>query len=170
MEVSENFNTSKFGRYILFVGRLVEYKGISYLIEAIKNIDINLVIVGSGLLEKDIKKQIKTEKLDQKIFLLTNIELQKDNYDTNLGSQNIDYSPNADKNSDESVETGFGLGVLSNLFGLGGVFGGVTALVTVIFPTAMTGFILWFIGAAVSIFVLFILLEIYFAVRGNKQK
>ncbi len=129
--------------------------------------------VGLGVVFSDMSdKGLNLNDEDIKLMKnsITTIELQKDNYDTNLGNQNVDYSPNADKNSDESVETGFGLGVLSNLFGLGGVFGGVTALVTVIFPTAMTGFILWFIGAAVSIFVLFILIEIYFAIRGNKQK
>ncbi len=39
---------------VLFVGRLIEVKGVKYLLEAIKKIDVNLTIVGSGPQEKEL--------------------------------------------------------------------------------------------------------------------
>jgi glycosyltransferase involved in cell wall biosynthesis len=52
------------GKIILFAGRLIERKGVEYLVRAIpeirKNIkDFNLVIVGGGPLEKELKKLAK---------------------------------------------------------------------------------------------------------------
>lgn len=38
----------KFGDFFLFVGRLVPYKGVDVLLEAMKTVDHNLVIVGGG--------------------------------------------------------------------------------------------------------------------------
>ncbi|MEI6316773.1 MAG: glycosyltransferase [bacterium] len=38
----------KYGDFVLFVGRLSPYKGVEYLIRAMKDIDKNLVIVGDG--------------------------------------------------------------------------------------------------------------------------
>ena len=42
---------------VLFVGRLVEIKGVAYLIEAIKKIDALLVIAGDGPLRKELERQ-----------------------------------------------------------------------------------------------------------------
>ncbi|MCI8926279.1 MAG: glycosyltransferase family 4 protein [Lachnospiraceae bacterium] len=42
---------------ILFVGRLAEKKGVTYLIDAMNEIDAMLYIVGEGPLEKDLKEQ-----------------------------------------------------------------------------------------------------------------
>lgn len=69
--ISMGINVSQFGRQyrvtdyfrqgnkkvILFVGRLVEIKGVSYLIEAMKEIDAILVIVGDGPLRNELEKQ-----------------------------------------------------------------------------------------------------------------
>lgn len=44
-------------KVILFVGRLCEKKGCTYLIDAMKKIDAKLVIVGGGPLEKELKEQ-----------------------------------------------------------------------------------------------------------------
>lgn len=69
--ISMGVDTSKFGKQyyvpnyfgqgdkkvVLFVGRLVEIKGVSYLIEAMKNIDAVLVIVGDGPLKQKLEEQ-----------------------------------------------------------------------------------------------------------------
>lgn len=61
-------------RMILFVGRLVIYKGIEYLIQAMKFIENSmLVIIGSGPLEKSLKKLIKELNLDSKIKMIPEV-------------------------------------------------------------------------------------------------
>ena len=49
----------KYGDFVLFVGRLNYYKGLNYLIEAMKKIDANLVIIGQGPEEKSLKIKVK---------------------------------------------------------------------------------------------------------------
>lgn len=48
-------------KVILFVGRLAEKKGVTYLIEAMKAIDAKLVIVGKGNLEAELKEQSREQ-------------------------------------------------------------------------------------------------------------
>ncbi len=69
--ISMGVNTKQFGKQyreqdyfhqgkrkvVLFVGRLVEIKGVAYLIEAIKKIDALLVIAGDGPLRKELERQ-----------------------------------------------------------------------------------------------------------------
>ena len=69
--ISMGVNVSKFGKQhfvsnyfgqndkkvILFVGRLVEVKGVQYLIDAMKNINAMLVIVGDGPLRSQLEQQ-----------------------------------------------------------------------------------------------------------------
>lgn len=69
--ISMGVDTSKFGKQyavpnyfgqndkkvVLFVGRLAEVKGVTYLIEAMRQIDALLVIVGDGPLKKELEKQ-----------------------------------------------------------------------------------------------------------------
>lgn len=71
--ISMGVDTGKFGRQyrvehyfgqknkkvVLFVGRLAEKKGIAYLIEAMKQIDAVLVIVGDGPLREELEQQGK---------------------------------------------------------------------------------------------------------------
>lgn len=75
--ISMGVNVEKFGRQyfvpnyfgqgdkkvVLFVGRLVEIKGVKYLIEAMKDIDAILVIVGDGPLKKELEQM--AEKINQ---------------------------------------------------------------------------------------------------------
>lgn len=55
----ENFFQQGDQKIILFVGRLVEIKGVSYLIEAMKYINAKLIIVGDGPLKRDLQEQAK---------------------------------------------------------------------------------------------------------------
>lgn len=55
-------------KVVLFVGRLVEKKGVTYLIEAMKQIDAMLVIVGDGPMKEILKKQAGEIK-DKVVFL-----------------------------------------------------------------------------------------------------
>lgn len=56
---------------VLFVGRLIERKGISYLIDSINELSSNVVldIVGEGPLLSALKNQIFFLKLDKRVFL-----------------------------------------------------------------------------------------------------
>lgn len=55
-------------KVVLFVGRLVEIKGVSYLIDAMKEIDGLLVIVGDGPIRSELQK--KAEGLGDKVIFL----------------------------------------------------------------------------------------------------
>lgn len=55
-------------KVVLFVGRLVEIKGITYLIEAMKYVDAKLVVVGDGPLRNQLEEQAK-EQGDKIVFL-----------------------------------------------------------------------------------------------------
>lgn len=48
-------------KVVLFVGRLAEKKGVTYLIEAMKEVDAKLVIVGDGPLRKQLEEQAKEQ-------------------------------------------------------------------------------------------------------------
>ena len=64
----------RFGNNILlFVGRLVYYKGLEYFIEAMEDIPGHLVIIGTGPLEKKLKAMSKRLGLQDKITFLYNI-------------------------------------------------------------------------------------------------
>lgn len=60
----------KYGDFILFAGRLVYYKGLEYLIEAMKFIKINLVIIGEGPLKGKLQSQVSKLKIENKVFFL----------------------------------------------------------------------------------------------------
>lgn len=80
--ISMGVDSSKFGKkyyvpdyfgqgdkkVVLFVGRLAEKKGVTYLIEAMKDIDALLVIVGEGPLREGLEKQAAEIK-DKVVFL-----------------------------------------------------------------------------------------------------
>ena len=57
-------------RVILFAGRLVYYKGLPYLIEAVRNLDAKLLIVGEGPLRASLEKQIRDSNLGGRVRLL----------------------------------------------------------------------------------------------------
>lgn len=55
----ENFFGQNGKPVVLFVGRLAEKKGVTYLIEAMKQVDAMLVIVGDGPLREQLEEQAK---------------------------------------------------------------------------------------------------------------
>jgi glycosyltransferase involved in cell wall biosynthesis len=57
------------GRFILFVGRLVYYKGVSDLVEAMRKVDAPLVIVGDGPLRTALDEQVRSSGLGGRVFL-----------------------------------------------------------------------------------------------------
>lgn len=65
-----DFPNPKNKKIVLFVGRLIYYKGIDYLIEAIKEVDALLLIAGDGVLRKKLEKKVKELNLSDKIIFL----------------------------------------------------------------------------------------------------
>ena len=55
--------------YFLAIGRLVKEKGFDILINAWKDVDEKLIILGSGRLKKNLLKQIKDTSQENKIFI-----------------------------------------------------------------------------------------------------
>ncbi len=53
---------------ILFVGRIVYYKGLEYLISAMRDVEAKLMIVGSGPLTRRLKMLAKARGVEDKIF------------------------------------------------------------------------------------------------------
>lgn len=80
--ISMGCDTSKFGKQyfktnlfnqgdkkvVLFVGRLAEVKGVTYLIEAMRYVEAKLVITGTGPLEQELRHQ--AEEFGDKITFL----------------------------------------------------------------------------------------------------
>ncbi len=71
----------KFGKnFILFIGQLRYYKGLHLLIEAIKGLNTNLVIIGKGKEELKLKKLCKELNIQNVFFLGKLSEQEKVNY------------------------------------------------------------------------------------------
>lgn len=59
---------------LLFVGRLVYYKGLEYLIEAMQGIDADLLIAGSGPLRQTLEQQADNTDVSDQIHFLGYVE------------------------------------------------------------------------------------------------
>ena len=64
-----SYNPGSRKEYFLAIGRLVKEKGFDILINAWKDIDEKLIILGSGRLKKNLLKQIKDTSQESKIFI-----------------------------------------------------------------------------------------------------
>lgn len=61
----------KYGKnLVLFVGRIVYYKGLKYLIEAMKNLEADLLIIGEGPLKKNLQNKAKKLGGKNRIYFL----------------------------------------------------------------------------------------------------
>lgn len=55
------------GKFVLFVGRLVGYKGVSVLIRAMKDVGANLVVVGAGPMRAELENEARSLGLEARI-------------------------------------------------------------------------------------------------------
>ena len=58
------------GKIVLFVGRLTHYKGVPYLLEAMKKVSGQLLIIGKGDLEGQLRNQAAQNSLSTKVHFL----------------------------------------------------------------------------------------------------
>lgn len=65
---------STYGEFALFVGRLVGYKGVNVLIDSMKDIKKNLIIVGEGPEENELKKQVSQLGLIDRVHFLGKVK------------------------------------------------------------------------------------------------
>jgi len=61
------------GKIVLFVGRLIYYKGVKYLIEAMEDVDAHLIIVGEGPLGSELKNLASELGISNKISFVGSI-------------------------------------------------------------------------------------------------
>lgn len=59
---------------VLSVGRLVYYKGFSYLVEAMKDVPAHLLIIGGGPLKEDLQTEIAEMGLGGKIHIIDHVD------------------------------------------------------------------------------------------------
>lgn len=64
----------KYGKFALFVGRLVGYKGLNILIDAAKKVSSKVLIVGQGPENEKLREQVKKLGLEEKVKILGRIE------------------------------------------------------------------------------------------------
>jgi glycosyltransferase involved in cell wall biosynthesis len=62
---------------VLFVGRLVYYKGVEYLIRAIKDVDAHLIIAGDGPLRSSLEKLANTLGVTERVSFKGNVTDQE---------------------------------------------------------------------------------------------
>jgi len=65
----------RFPRLVLSVGRLVPYKGFEVLLSALPSIDCQLVIIGDGPLDGELRAQAKRLQVDDRVHFLGRIEV-----------------------------------------------------------------------------------------------
>ena len=63
----------KYGKFVLYVGRLSYYKGVEYLIEAFCKIDAKLVIIGEGEEALRLKKKVDDLKINSKVYFINHV-------------------------------------------------------------------------------------------------
>lgn len=59
---------------LLFVGRLRKYKGLEYLVDAIKQLNVSLIIIGDGEEEKNLQDQVARLNLQSRVEFHTNVD------------------------------------------------------------------------------------------------
>jgi rhamnosyl/mannosyltransferase len=66
---------SQYGeKIVLFVGRLTLYKGVRYLLEAMKEVSGRLMIIGTGDLENQLRDQVERNNLSSKVKFLGELD------------------------------------------------------------------------------------------------
>ena len=72
-------NSQKVAPYLIFIGRLVKYKGVKYLISAMKNVPTILYIIGDGPEKTSLQKMVHNLHLEKKVIFLGELEESKKN-------------------------------------------------------------------------------------------
>ncbi len=65
---------NQYGPYVFFLGRLVSYKGLEFLIQAMRDVDQNLVIAGEGSERASLEALVAQHKMNHKIHFLGRVE------------------------------------------------------------------------------------------------
>lgn len=81
---------------IMFVGRLVHFKGLEYLIEAMKLVDATLLIIGTGPEQERLRARVSEEDLQAKIIFLG--EIANENLPEYYDSCDVFVLPSAHRN------------------------------------------------------------------------
>ena len=58
---------------VLFVGRLVYYKGVDVLVRAFRRVEANLIMVGKGVLEQPLKAMVADYDMGDKVFFYDSV-------------------------------------------------------------------------------------------------
>jgi rhamnosyl/mannosyltransferase len=58
----------------LFVGRLIYYKGADVLVRAMEGVDADLVLVGRGPLESELRESVVARRMTDRVTFLPNVE------------------------------------------------------------------------------------------------
>ena len=61
------------GRRVLFVGRLVEYKGVDVLLDAMRDVDATALVIGDGPLRSTLEARARAEGLGAKVRFLGHV-------------------------------------------------------------------------------------------------
>lgn len=69
-EVLKTLKETYPGKVVLFVGRLIHYKGVEVLVDAMCSVEATCLIIGDGYLAADIRKQIEQCGLGNKVILV----------------------------------------------------------------------------------------------------
>lgn len=77
LEATENIRKEYGSPLILFVGRLVYYKGLEFLIKAMKEIRTRLLVIGDGPLKKKLMRLSRRINVGDKIIWLGDIENER---------------------------------------------------------------------------------------------
>lgn len=73
-KLREKYNLKEDDKIVLYVGRLSKYKGIDYLIRAIKNVDAKLLLAGSGPLRDSLAALTKELGISEKVIFTGFVE------------------------------------------------------------------------------------------------
>lgn len=87
LETKASALKEKYGKYALFVGRLVGYKGLDVLIEACRHVEDKVLIVGQGPENDRLRDQIKKLGLTDKVKMLGRVEDLNEFWSYYLGSE-----------------------------------------------------------------------------------
>jgi len=80
LDITTRLNAIKarYGRYFLFVGRMVSYKGLPILLEAMKTVPQNLVLIGKGPLLEPMQELTRQYGLESRVHFLGAVEADAD--------------------------------------------------------------------------------------------